>query len=258
MKKPKVAFFDFASCEGCQLQLTYLGRDFLTLLEYVELVEFREIMEEKTDQRIDIAFIEGSFTREADRQRLKEIRKRSNIVVAYSTCSATGNVYAIRNNRDKERVKEEVYGSKKDMPHLDTNQKAEPISSVIQVDYTLPQCPVNLAEFKKLLMDLVHQKAPYLPDYPVCVECKYYEYVCRYQKGEWCLGPVTRAGCGAFCIGHNIPCEGCRGYVSNANLKSMEMNLIEAGMAKELAQIKLRMWAGFDYDRLTEKTGRKE
>ena len=256
MKKPSVAFFDFASCEGCQLQLTYLGKDFLTLVDHVDIVECRELLEEKTRERIDIAFIEGSFTREADRARLEEIRSRSDIVVAYSTCSATGNVYAIRNNRDTRQVKAEVYGDAGDMPHLDTNQKAFPIKEAIHVDYTLPQCPVNLSELKKMVMDLVNGKAPYLPDYPVCVECKYNEYVCRYQRGLWCLGPVTRAGCKAFCIGHNIPCEGCRGYVSDANLDSLHSNLLEAGMDERYAAGKLRMWAGYDYDRMKEEINR--
>ena len=77
-KKVTVAFFDFSSCEGCQIELTNLGAPLFTgLLDHIEFVEFREAMSERTDQPIDIAFIEGSFTRGADRKRLEEIRQRA-------------------------------------------------------------------------------------------------------------------------------------------------------------------------------------
>ena len=72
MSRPKVAFFDFACCEGCQIEFTNYGDvAFLELLKHVDVVEFREAMSEKTTEPIDMAFIEGSFTREADRARLE-------------------------------------------------------------------------------------------------------------------------------------------------------------------------------------------
>ena len=42
MSRPKVAFFDFTSCEGCQLSKLNLEEDLLGILELVELVNFRE------------------------------------------------------------------------------------------------------------------------------------------------------------------------------------------------------------------------
>ena len=56
--KPKVAFFDFASCEGDQLQVVNLEEQLLELLGHIELVSFREGMKEHSDN-YDIAFIEG-------------------------------------------------------------------------------------------------------------------------------------------------------------------------------------------------------
>ena len=47
--KPKLAFFDFASCEGCQIEFTNYGDEAtLELLNHVEIVEFREAMTETT------------------------------------------------------------------------------------------------------------------------------------------------------------------------------------------------------------------
>ena len=63
--KPKIAFFDFAGCEGDQLQVANLEEKILDLLGHVEVVSFREIMKEHNDD-YDIAFIEGSCTRPQD------------------------------------------------------------------------------------------------------------------------------------------------------------------------------------------------
>jgi len=88
MAKPKVGFFDFSSCEGCQIELTNYGdADFLELLNHIEIVEFREAMSEKADH-LDIACIEGSFTRELERSRLEAIRERSDVVISFGACAS--------------------------------------------------------------------------------------------------------------------------------------------------------------------------
>ena len=56
--KPKVAFFDFASCEGCQLAVLELENELLDLLGLVEIVNFREAMDDRRED-YDIAFLEG-------------------------------------------------------------------------------------------------------------------------------------------------------------------------------------------------------
>ncbi len=61
-------------------------------------------------------------------------------------------------------------------------------------------------------------KTPEIPDYPVCVECKMKENVCRWEYDEICLGPITRAGCGAKCPSASFRCFGCRGYVDDPNI----------------------------------------
>ena len=79
--KPKVAFFDFACCEGCQLQIANLEEEVIKLADLVDIVEFREVLTGKADA-YDIAFVEGSLTRKEDEKRLKDIRKRSKLLVA--------------------------------------------------------------------------------------------------------------------------------------------------------------------------------
>src|SRR4030042_77556 len=97
--KPKVAFFDFAGCEGDQLQVANLEEDLLTLLGQVEVVSFREVMKEHSDN-YDIAFIEGSCTRLQDEDRLKQIRKNAKIVVAIGSCATIGGIKKLKEYKD--------------------------------------------------------------------------------------------------------------------------------------------------------------
>jgi coenzyme F420-reducing hydrogenase gamma subunit len=240
MKKAKIAFFDFTSCEGCQIELTNLGEDiFMGLLDFVEFVEFRETMSEHA-AAIDIAFIEGSFSREADRARLQDIRNRAAVVVAYGSCAAIGGINALKNHQTD--YGDFVYGPAARMPHLDS-QLARPISDAIKVDYSIYGCPISKPEFVRIVSDLLHGKTPFIPNYAVCVECKMRETVCRYALGDHCLGPLARAGCNAPCPADGVPCEACRGFIDHPNMPSLEKGLREkGGLSVERAATKTRMW----------------
>jgi sulfhydrogenase subunit delta len=226
-KKVRIAFFDFTCCEGCQVELTNISAPvFVGLLDHVEFVEFREVMTERTTEPIDIAFIEGSFTREEDRARLESIRKRASIVVAYGACATTAGINAMKNHTTD--YKETVYGKDAAMPQL-ASAKALPISAAIKVDYALHGCPIDKAEFVRVVSHLLHGKEPFIPNYPVCVECKMRETVCRYDCNDHCMGVVARAGCNAPCPADGIPCEACRGFVDLPNQEALETVLIKRG-----------------------------
>ncbi|MHC4873630.1 MAG: NADH-quinone oxidoreductase subunit B family protein [Planctomycetota bacterium] len=249
MAKVKCAWFDFTCCEGCQIEMTNFGLPFVQLLDHVEVVEFREAMSEKTTEQIDISFVEGSFSREADRARLEEIRERSNVVVAFGSCAAIGGINSLKNHTDD--YKKCVYGKDSEMPHLDS-QKALPISEAIKVDMAIPGCPISRDEFVRIVTQLVHGTDKlYIPSYPVCVECKLRETVCRYTEGDHCMGTVARAGCGAPCPADGIPCEACRGMVDDANQDALEKVLKEnAGLPEKWAKDKSRMFtANFRSDK---------
>ena len=241
MARPKVAFFDFACCEGCQIEFTNYGEPaFLELLKHVDVVEFREAMSEKTKDPIDIAFIEGSFSREADRARLEEIRKRARIVIAYGQCAATAGINALKNHTADYR--QCVYGKDASMPHLDS-QKALGVDQAIKVDYYAWGCPVNKYEVLQIVAHLLHGKEPVIPNYPVCVECKRRETVCRYDESDHCMGQTARAGCGAPCPADGIPCEACRGFVDDPNQAALKKVLMQrAGFSESRAENKSRMF----------------
>ena len=209
--KPRVGFFDFTGCEGCQLSVLNLENQFLELLELVEVVEFREIMDERVDT-LDIAFVEGSISRQADVQRLKDIRRRSRTLVALGACADTAGVNALSHFRDLSSLQAEVYGS---TALFDDLEQPQPLSAFVPVDVRIPGCPIDGQEFLTVLQALLIGRDPDLPSFSVCVECKLAELPCTFEQEIVCLGPVTRAGCRAQCIEGGDRCRGCRGLVDN-------------------------------------------
>ena len=239
--KPKVAFFDFAGCEGDQLQIANLEEEILDLLGQVEVVSFREVMKEHSDD-YDIAFIEGSCTRQQDEERLKQIRKNASIVVAIGSCATIGGINSLKNYQNMDDVKKTVYG---DQANLFDTYPARPIDAVIPVDAYVHGCPMTKDEFLHVVKSLLLGKKPEIPNYPVCVECKKNENVCAFERGEFCVGPVTRAGCNSCCVNEGTKCWGCRGMVDNPNENSQKEVLVKYGLSVDDAIGKFKLYFGW-------------
>jgi coenzyme F420-reducing hydrogenase gamma subunit len=224
--KPKVAFFDFTSCEGCQLDSLNMETELLDLLNAVEIVNFREVKTERADN-YDIAFIEGSISRESEIPRLKKIREQAKVVVALGACACIGGVNCLKNHLPMDKALQIVYG--KDARNYDTSP-ARPIDAVITVDFYVRGCPINTAELLRVVKSLLLGKKPEIPNYAVCVECKMAGNICVFERGMTCIGPVTRAGCTAICVTSGRFCWGCRGLVDEPNLASEKEVLQKYGL----------------------------
>ncbi|HBR15982.1 MAG TPA: NADH:ubiquinone oxidoreductase, partial [Deltaproteobacteria bacterium] len=95
-RKPKIAFFSFTCCEGCQLQVLSCEDELPDMLSLVDIVNFREAIDEKRDD-YEIAFIEGSISRQHEINEIKKIREKAKVVVALGACSATGGLNCLKN-----------------------------------------------------------------------------------------------------------------------------------------------------------------
>jgi len=237
--KPKVAFFDFTSCEGWQLDILNLeGQELLDLLNAVDVVNFREVKTEREDN-YDIAFIEGSISREAEISRLQKIRNQAKVVIALGACACIGGVNCLKNHLSMDEALRMVYG--KDAKNYDTIP-SRPVHAVVPVDYYVRGCPATSAEFLKVVKALILGKKPEIPNYPVCVECKMAGNVCVFERGMTCLGPVVRAGCGAICVTSGQHCWGCRGLVDEPNIDSEKDILQKYGLTVEQVVEKFKIY----------------
>ncbi|MCE1273073.1 MAG: NADH:ubiquinone oxidoreductase [Chlorobiales bacterium] len=237
--KVKVGSFDFTCCEGCQLQLANKESTLPEFLALVDIRNFREISSEKHDD-YDIALVEGSITRRDEIERLKSIRERAKVLVAFGACACFGGVNSLKNKLPQEEIVQEVYDGKT----IETMPSTR-IGDIVTVDYHIPGCPVSKAEVERILVGMVTRSPVSLPKYPVCVECKQRLNTCLFDLGEVCLGPVTRAGCDAVCPTGKTACLGCRGPAEDINFPSFKQLVKDKQLSEEEMREKLEFYNGF-------------
>jgi sulfhydrogenase subunit delta len=223
LNKPKVGFFGFTGCEGCELQIANKEETLADLLGSIQVMNFRLISSDKHDE-YDIAFVEGSITTEDEVARLRSIRNQSKILVAMGACACLGGVNNLRSRFPLADTVQEVYGR-----HSVDTGPVRKVSDIVLVDIELPGCPISKSEFEWLVRHLILGIEPQFPQYPVCVECKQRLNACVFDLGMMCFGPVTRAGCNAICPRNHLGCWGCRGPSDEANFESFIQILRERG-----------------------------
>ena len=212
----------------------------LDILAAVEIVNFREAIDQRGDD-YDIAFIEGAFTRESDRARLEHIRQHAKIVVALGACACTGGLNVLKNYRGVKQAMKKVYGDRADWYETSV---AMPVEAAIKVDHKVHGCPIPKQEFLEVVKSLLAGRTPRIPDYPVCVECKLKGNECLFHKGQYCMGVVARAGCGAWCPSYGGRCYACRGLISDPNNQAAKDVLDEFGLTLEQVMAEFRLFNG--------------
>jgi F420-non-reducing hydrogenase small subunit len=108
------------------------------------------------------------------------------------------------------------------------------LDQTVDVDYYLHGCPPRPEWIVKAVEAIAKNELPPKgcvlgPNKSVCDECprvkkdrqlseihRIYEIeddgeTCFWDQGVVCMGPATRAGCGAQCLHVNMPCTGCQG-----------------------------------------------
>jgi len=239
-ERPRVAVFDLTGCEGCELQLANKEETLAAFLDAVEVVHFREISSSTSD-RYDVALIDGCVSRADEVERLQKIRERAGLVVALGSCACFGGVNRQKNDHDLEAARREVYG---DMD-IDT-APVRTVREVIDVDLEIPGCPVNKDEVERIVQHLIWDVPYHFPSYPVCLECKQRYTVCSFDKGQLCLGSITRAGCDAPCPAGGLGCWGCRGPTAEANIGEFLAMAKERGFTDEEVAERLHFFGGFE------------
>lgn len=226
----KIGIVSLTSCEGCQFSLLDLGDKFLSLLKSFDLVQFR-LMEEKIFQtpKMDICFVEGSVVTRENKKQVREIRKRTKILVALGNCASMGGIHQIKNYHEPGRLIKETYFHSDEIDNSDILD----LDQLVKIDYIVPGCPVNNHEFLKLIFSLLRKIDFQIPPKPVCQECQAAGYQCVLLEGEPCLGPIILAGCQAICLKSKMPCQGCRGLFSGAQVKNHLNHLKSLGLKDE-------------------------
>lgn len=231
LSKPRVAVHKFSSCDGCQLALLNIGPELLNLAEQVDFVHFAEAGMLDDHSKVDLAFVEGSISTPKDLQRIQKIRENSRLLVAIGACATAGGIQALRNDVDSSQWLAQIYSQPANMESLPLST---PISTHVKVDFELWGCPVNSTQVAGFINAFLLGVLPRDNADKVCTECKRRGLPCvMVSKGIPCMGPVTRAGCGALCPGLGRDCYGCYGPAENANTDALVARFLALGLSAE-------------------------
>lgn len=202
MGKPKIAFYWCASCGGCEEAVLDLNEKILELLEAVEIVLWpvaldfkRKDVEALADGSILATFLNGAIRTTEQEEMAHLLRRKSELVIAFGSCSQLGGVPGLANLWSRESIFEQIYrrapstvnpddvvplveyhddGCHLALPaFFDT---VRPLDHVISVDYYIPGC----APPPKIIGDAVGQLlagrlppkgAVLAPDRALCEDC---------------------------------------------------------------------------------------
>src|ERR1700690_2362703 len=110
-RKPKLAVWKFASCDGCQLSLLDCEDELLALAGALDFANFTEASSAVLPGPYDLSLVEGSITTPQDAERIHSVRRVSRILVTIGACATAGGIQALRNFKDVREFSSIVYAS---------------------------------------------------------------------------------------------------------------------------------------------------
>jgi sulfhydrogenase subunit delta len=230
-RKPKLAVWKFASCDGCQLSLLDCEDELLAVADAVHIANFPEASRAVVKGPYDLSLVEGSVTTAHDAQRIHRIRRASKYLVTIGACATAGGIQALRNFKDVNEFISIVYAHPE---YIETLNKSTPVADHVSVDFELRGCPINKFQLVELISALLNGRRPNIPTYSVCMECKLRGNVCvMVASGIPCLGPVTQAGCGAICPSYRRGCYGCFGPKETPNTHALAEQFAQLHVAAD-------------------------
>jgi coenzyme F420-reducing hydrogenase gamma subunit len=218
-RKPKLAVWKFASCDGCQLTLLDCEDELLAIADRIEIANFVEASRAVVAGPYDLSLVEGSITTPHDAERIHQIRRASKYLVTIGACATAGGIQALRNFKDVREFTSLVYARP---DFIETLRTSTPIADHVPVDFELRGCPIDKQQLIEVLSAFLHGRKPNTPPHSVCMDCKRRGLVCvMVAHGTPCLGPVTHTGCGVLCPAYQRGCYGCFGPKETPNTASL-------------------------------------
>ena len=229
-KKPVLGIVSFTCDQGCQFTILFIDKLFQILKKF-DVQYFHLLKEKNRKAKFDVCFVEGAVSSKKEVQKLKEIRKKSKVLVALGACACHGGVPAMRNFIENKELEKYVY-----------NQG--------MLKGSIPAAGIE--EFVNFLNQFLKGKIMKEFEGPVCAECpRQGTPECFLRQKKVCLGPVTHGGCSAICTTGNFECMGCRGPRPKVDYTA-EINLFKSfGISEKEILEKLNMFKNI------EKNGKK-
>ena len=150
-------------CSGCHMSFLDTDERIIDLAKHIEVLYGPAVDYKEFPDNVDITLVEGAVSTEEDLKKIKDIRAKSKLLIAFGDCAVTGNVSAMKNLYGTDAVVRRVYGSVEAMPSevvpklLD---RVMPIHEVVKVDFFLQGCPPPADAIFYALSEVVNDRIP--------------------------------------------------------------------------------------------------
>ena len=190
-RKPKLAVWKFASCDGCQLTLLDCEDELLALAARSRSRISRKRRAHVARGPYDLSLVEGSITTPDDLERIREVRRVSKRLVTIGACATAGGIQALRNFADVKEFISVVYAQP---AYIATLATSTAIAEHVPVDFELRGCPINKAQLLEVVSAFLAGRPPAVSSHSVCVECKIARHAVRDGRARDAL-PGTGDAC---------------------------------------------------------------
>ena len=135
----KIGIFSFTCCEGCVVVfIEALNEKYFEWKKKMKIENFRALKKVKKIGVLDIALVEGAISTPSEVRKLKEIRKKSKILVAIGSGAVSG-CPSDQRNKFSAKMKKEIA---EDVGRVGQIDKILPLKAFVKVDAVINGCPV--------------------------------------------------------------------------------------------------------------------
>ena len=188
--KPTLATMWLDGCSGCHMSFLDMDERLIEIASRIEVVASPYVDMKELPPAIDVAIVEGAVSSEEDWHKVRDLRQRTNFLIALGDCAVTGNVPAMRNGFAIEDLMRRAYQETADPapPNASLNASLNaasdlppatspatfyprtavpplrprscPVHEVVDVDLHVPGCPPPADAIYFVLTELLAGRRP--------------------------------------------------------------------------------------------------
>lgn len=188
--KPTLATMWLDGCSGCHMSFLDMDERLIEIASRIEVVASPYVDMKELPPAIDVAIVEGAVSSEEDWHKVRDLRQRTNFLIALGDCAVTGNVPAMRNGFAIEDLMRRAYQETADSapPNASLNASPNaasdlppatspatfyprtavpplrprscPVHEVVDVDLHVPGCPPPADAIYFVLTELLAGRRP--------------------------------------------------------------------------------------------------
>ena len=218
----KVAFLQNSDCWGCHQSLLNLHLVLLDVLPALEIVYWPAVVDFKYDSlkarddgEIVVGFVEGTLRTKHDIEQTKVLRQKSQIIVAFGSCSCYGSVKGLANQWSKENLVKRKFSEVESIADGSGGEptvncpgfadKVVPVDEIIKVDAYMSGCPPKPEAIASAVVFLLGQKPQPMNDLSYCNDCSIKDNCLLAKMGE--LGSYLRENRAVGSLESSVGCK---------------------------------------------------